>query len=418
MRAVYYRFATYIEKSLRIDAHYFLHGGFWLILTQAILVTSGVVTTALFAHFLSGTDYGIYRYLIGLAVILSSLSLTGLGEAILQSSAKKYYYFYNESLKSNLYYNTPMIFLSLGGGLYYWINQNNILSLGCLLIAILQPIINSFQFIPVFLQGSKRFQESTILQSTKTLFVAALTVSALLLEKNVLILFAVYLVANVLFNILSHLLYRPDRKEPASPEIIEKYLTYAKNTSVRNFVSTLAFRFDTLLIFTRLGALELAIFTIAVIIPEQIKGSFKNIASLLIPKYASHPDFNVLKKSIPKRSLQLFFILLLIAVLYILAAPYVYGLFFPKYQSAVIYSQLFALTFPAYVYYIPLTLLMAKMDEKKMYDFHIRTSVFQLFTVFLFIYFLGLLGAVLARIVVQYSRMAYCFWLVFSERSS
>jgi O-antigen/teichoic acid export membrane protein len=415
---MYYRLADFINKKFRIDAHYFLKGGFWLSITQMIMIASGVVTTALYAHYLSATTYGVYRYLIGLAVIFSSFSLTGLGEAILQTSAKKYFNFYKESLRTNFYYNTLMMLMALVGSAYYWFNQNKVLSLGCVLIALLQPAINAFQYTPALLQGSKRFRESTILQGVRTIVVALVTVGALLLTQNVLILFSVYLGSNLLINLITQLFYKPTESTATPKEAYDQYLAYAKHTSIRNFISTVAFRFDTVLIFTRLGSIELAIFTIATIVPEQIKASFKNIAALLLPKYAAHPDFETLKKGIRKRSLELFFILLFITILYVFAAPFIYSLFFPKYQSAILYSQLFALTFPAYIYFIPLTVMMAKLDEKKLYDFHVRTSIFQFFTVLVLIFFFGLIGAIISRIVVQYVRMAYCYWLTFKAANN
>ena len=68
-----------------------------------MLIVVGIVTSALFAHYLTETEYGVCRYLIGLAAILSSFSYTGIGQSILQRAAIKYYNFYKETLQLSFY---------------------------------------------------------------------------------------------------------------------------------------------------------------------------------------------------------------------------------------------------------------------------------------------------------------------------
>ena len=407
------RLADYLANKYRIDAHYFLKGGFWLTFTQAVVILTGLLVTALFAHILTETDYGSYRYLIGLAIIFSSFSLTGLGEAILQATAKKHFHFYRETTVLNFLYSLPVVIIGLGGSLYYWLNGNTTLGAGCLFIAILQPIINTFQYTPAFLQGSKRFAASTVVQSLRTILVAASTSAALFFTQSVLTIFLTFLVSSVLINIVFYLLYNIAVSARTPDKIRKQYLTYAKNTSFRNFISAIGFRLDTVILFTRFSAIELAVFTIATIIPEQIKATFKSLASLVLPKYAVHPNPEMIKKGIPRRSIQLFLVLCLVTAGYILAAPYIYELFFPKYSEAVIYSQLFALSFPAYAYYVPLTLFMAKLDEKKLNDFHIHTGILQIIIALLLVYPFGIIGAIIARLGIQYLRMMYCFWLTY-----
>ena len=398
---MYTNFANYIEKTFRIDAHYFLKGGFWLTLGQFVSIFFGLITTVLFAHFLSEADYGVYRYLIGIAALLSSFSLTGLGQSILQTAAKKYYGFYKETLKLNFLYNLPITLISLIGTAYYWFNGNATLAIGCALISILQPIINTFQFIPLFLLGSKRFKESTTLQTVRVFAISIVSVIALLMTQSILILFAVYLISYLLTNLISHLIYKAEG-EPTPIDIKAKYIKYAKHTSVRNIIANISQRADLILVFTQLGAVELAIYTIATIIPEQIKGSVKNLSALLLAKYANHPDPSQLRKSVPKRSLQLFTILSVITFLYILISPYVYQLIFPKYETAIFLSQLIALSLPTAVAIIPFGILQAEMKERQLYSINLIFSIGTLLLMLVLTLAFGLIGAVAAKILSRY----------------
>jgi O-antigen/teichoic acid export membrane protein len=393
--------ANFLQKKFNFDAHYFLKGGFWLSLTQGIVVLAGILTTSLFAHYLSETDYGIYRYLIGLAVLFSTFSLTGIGQSILQTAAKKYYGFYQETIRLNFLYSVPISLISVGGAIYYFIKGNSVLSLGCVLIALIQPVTNAFQNTPIFLQGSRRFKEATTAQGIKVVLVAAISVATLFLTENILILLCAYFGSNALLNIALHLIYRPVRSTSTPPDIANQYIRYAKSTSIRNIISSLSNRLDAVLIFTQLGAAELALFTIATIIPEQIKASFKNLASLLLPKYARHEDVTVLKRSVPKRSAQLFLLLCAITILYIFTAPYLYELLFPKYPDAIVLSQLTALAFPTFVLYIPYSILQSRLAESELHKITLYSSIFQVMTIFGFIFFFGLLGAIIARLLYR-----------------
>ncbi|MFT7644515.1 MAG: O-antigen/teichoic acid export membrane protein [Candidatus Paceibacteria bacterium] len=416
MRALFQTISDKLEKRFNTDARYFLNGGFWLTLGQVFITTFGLATTVLFAHFLSETDYGIYRYLIGLAVIFSLFSLTGLDQAILQTAAKKYYGFYQKTLKINLIYSLPITGIAMIGAGYYWFNENTILAVGCLLIAILQPIISTFRFVPVFLHGSRRFKESTIVHTVRMLVISVFSIIALFLTQNILILFAVYLSGLLITNFVSHLIFKP-KTEGVAEDIVTKYLNYAKHTSIRNIIGNAAYRLDSVIIFTQLGAVELAIYTIANIVPEQIKATFKGLASLILPKYAQQDDVELTKKNIPKRGLQLFIIFSIITFLYIALSPFLYTLLFPKYDTAIFFSQLAALSLPAMVAILPCSLLQAHRKERELHSLNIQSSVVTILLTLVLIPSYGLIGAIVAKILSRYFNLALSFFLVYKLKS-
>lgn len=413
---MYKKVANSIQAIFRVDAHYFMSGGFWLFIAQVIGSVFGLLTTILFANVLSENDYGIYRYLISITILISSFSLSGIGIAILQAATKGHFGFAKETLGFSLKYNFGVVVIASIGAVYYFINENLVLAIGCILIALLQPFINSFQFAPHFLQGKKEFRLSSALLIIKSIFVSLSLICGILIFEQVTVLFLIYLFSHLLFDVTSFYFINYRKEFEPTPELTKnKFLSYAKHTSVRNVVSNIAFRIDNILVFTQLGAAELAAFSIANALPEQIKGSFKTVSSLLLPKYANDDTYKVAKKGIPRRSLQFLFMLVLVTAVYCLAAPFIFETLFPKYTDAVLYSQLFALIFPAYIYYLPLTAMMSELNERQLYKFHVNTSIFQLIITFVLIVKLQLLGAVLARMITQYTRSAYCYFLVFKK---
>ncbi len=401
--------ANYLHKILRIDALYFIKGGFWLSVTQAITILAGLITTALFAHYLTEIEYGVYRYLVGLAALLSAFSLTGIGQAILQTAAKKYYSFYQETLKLNFLFSAGIVLSSIFGGAYYWLNGNSTLALGCLIIALFQPLINTFQYTTSYLQGDGQFRTSTIIQTIRTLVVSIASLFALLWTRNIIALFAVLLITTAFINLATHLYCRPKKAGSTPKDISEKYILYAKNSSIRNAVSSIAFRADSLFIFTQLGAAELAIYSIATLVPEQIKGSFKNLSSLLLPKYSAHTNEKILLGGIPKRSFQISMLLLAITIFYIVISPYFYHLFFPKYEISILYSQIYALAFPSFFALIPMTVIQSRLDEKALDHINNQNTFWSLLLVIVLTIFYGIMGAVIGKVVARYLNAFYIY---------
>lgn len=392
-----------------------MRGGFWLSLGQVITLGFGLISTALFAHLLSAQDYGIYRYLIGLSAILASFSLTGLGQSILQATTKNYSGFYKATLKVNFLYSLLITVAGVVMGGYYWFQGNTLLATGCFMVAIIQPLITVFQNTQSVIQGEGRYLESTKQYAFRMAVVTFVSVASLLLTKNILILFFFYLSSLLLVNIISHYSYRPS--DSALPkDVFVKYLSYAKHTSLRNMISNVAQKADTLIVFTQLGAVELALYSIATVIPEQVKGSFKNLAALLLPKYAKYEDSRKLLNSIPRRSLQLFILLLSITCLYIVAAPFIYKILFPKYPDAAFFTQIMALSFPAMVSIIPVSALQSQMAKKKLYQVQILESVFLVFSTTILTITIGVLGAIIAKVATRYATLGYNFYLLYNDK--
>lgn len=402
MRFVIKKISTLLFHYFRIDGHYFFSGTVWLTVIQAITVLGALIVTVVLANALDESEYGVYRYILGIGALLSSFSLTGVGQSVFQTAAQGHKWFYPLGIKKSLMYSLGITLSSLIGSIYYFLQNNIELALGCLLIAIFQPLLNTFQQIFPFLQGERRFRESTILQGIKTLIITIATVGTVYVTQDIFWLVFAYLLSNTATNLATHFLYRPKAVSNVDKAVLTRFMNYAKNTSIRNIISIIAFRIDSVIVFQQLGATQLAIYTIANILPDHIKASFKNIITLLVPKYALHDNMDSIKKSMLKRSLQLLIITVVVMILYIIIAPLIYTLLFPKYHQAILFSQIIVLSFPAMIALIPLSALQAHTKQKELNTLNIQISVVMIITTGLLTTTHGLIGAVLAKILSRY----------------
>jgi len=409
---------TFLSRKLKIDLHYFAKGGFWLLLTQAITILGSLLVAAVFANMLSENDYGTYRYLVALAVLFTTFSLTGMGQAILQTASKGYTEFFPYGIKISLLYNLGITLSGLIGAGYYYLNGNKILALACIFIAFLQPTLSAYQSVVPFLQGLKLFKESALLQVFRVAFLTVASIVTIYITHNVLILFLVFLLSQTIGNILSSLLLRNkiDHKSTLQEDIRIKYLHYAQHSSVQNIIIGIATRLDNVLVFQQLGAANLAIFSIATLISDQIRGAFKNLLTLLIPRFAKHQNIQNNRANIPLRSLQLFGVIVVISVLLMLVLPTIYTLLFPKYIDAIFYSQLLILSLPASISLIPQSALQSHLKAKELYVMNLYGAIFQIAITFALITFFGLIGAIWARIISRYATTILTFYYLFTAK--
>lgn len=85
-------------------------------------------------------------------------------------------------------------------------------------------------------------------------------------------------------------------------------------------------------------------------------------------------------------------------IIYILAAPYIYHIFFPKYADSILYSQIFSISL-FWIVSIPTdAYLLAKKKIKEQYTANIVICVMQTVFLFIGIIFWGLMGLVVAKV--------------------
>lgn len=415
MSWLYRRTVSYVGRKFKIDAHYFLSGGFWLTVLQIITLVGGLVTSVLFSNLLDPSDYGIYKYLIGLGVLLSTFTITGITQSIQQTAIKDYDGFFSFAMRKSAIFSIAIVLSALSISTYYFLKDDMTLGIGCIIIAVFVPLTNIFQNISYYLLGKKRFKEVTIFQGFDTAISTLILICVLFLTKNILILFFVFLFLQSAGNIIQHFFYKP-KKELLLQTIKKQYYSYALHTTIRDIIFNTVYKLDNIIVFTHLGATDLAIYSIANLIPEQIKGTFKNLSSLLLIRYAKHDDLSQIQKSLWGRTFQLFLILSCLTLVYWFISPLIYHLLFPRYESAIIYSQLAALSFPSFVVLIPSSALQAQLKERELHLINFTNAFVLLISLIFFTYSFGLIGAIGARILYRYFNLLISYLLIFNKK--
>ena len=395
-----YQFLRKTQKYTGTDNVYLAKHGSWLFLGQIISASAGLLLAIAFANLLDPTTYGNYKYILSIAGILGIFCLPGMGTAITQAVARGLEGDFRKGFNEKIKFGILGSLASISLGIYYWTQGNTTLPIPLLLIAIFLPLMQASQVYGSLLIGKKLFSYNVRYSCLSHVLSVLSIIITLFATKNLIWLIAVYLTSYTLLNLFFYFFvktkFQPNTKQ--DPETI----AYGKHLSLIGVISTMANYLDKILIFHYLGAIDLAIYAFAIAPPEQIKGVLKNIPSLALPKFAQKTSEEI-KKTIFKKMAKFSLILLPIVGFYILIAPFIYKIFFPQYLNAVFYSQIFAISliFMPFVY-IGTSILQSQKAKKQLYQLNTIAPIIEILLLFLFVYFYGLLGVILAKIISRF----------------
>lgn len=385
------------ERYAKTDLVYLTKNASWLTISQISISAFALLTSVAFAHFIPKDIYGSYRYLLSLFWTLATFSLTGIPAALARAIAKGEDDAYKESLRLSLIWSWPMILISLGLAVYYFAQGNLLLFSGALIIAAVGPLMQPTYLFGSLLEGKRAFRETALAGIVLNLVPMLALVATMFFSQNPLSFLAVYLIANAgtaaLISWFFWKKYRPTEHKPT-----ESLFALGAHFSVMNILAGIAGQIDRLLVFHYLGAVELAVYSFAIALPDQIKSMSNNVATIAFPKFANRP-FKEIQGSFLLRLGGFTLLMTVLAGIYILLAPFAFHVFFPAYTEAIWYSQVYALALIPLASIFPATALQAHAANKELYIFNIVSSVFQIGILFPAIAYYGILGAVIARIV-------------------
>ncbi len=391
------RIITLGERYLKTDVRYLAKGGIWLTIGQVFAAGSSFALSVVFANVLTKDTYGSYKFILSATSIISTFSLTGMGTAVIQAAAQGREGTLAKGVRINLTWGGLIVALAVAvAGYYYW-SGAHILAFAFFLAGVFIPFTNAYSLYSSLLNGRKNFRASTIYWSIGQLLQVGSLIIVAFIHPTVLALittyFAVAAITNAFFY--SYVI----KQSPPNDIVDDKLINYGKHLSLMNFINALANQLDKLLVFHFVGPIQLANYAFAFAIPEQIKGSYKNLFNMALPRYASHSK-EALRASVLDKMLRLTVLTAGLVLAYILVAPLVFNLFFPKYMESVMYSQLYALgllTIPGISLFA--TYFQVQQATKTLYKLNMISNVITIALGIVLISRYGVLGAVIENTI-------------------
>ncbi|MBW9221453.1 oligosaccharide flippase family protein [Methanothermococcus sp. SCGC AD-155-C09] len=396
-----YLIAKKYSSKVGLDLPYFIKGGFWLSFGQFFSILRGFILSVILANMLSKESFGEYSFVLSILILAGIFALPGMNFAIIQSVAKGYEGTYFRALMEVFKYSWIGSFILVGASVYMYFKGNFNLSTIFLTLSVMFPFYSISPYYQSFLNGKKRFDLLSKLSSFFNVLLTLFVVAVVFITKSVFwIVVSIVLIQILICGYFSVFYIRRFIK---NSEIDESSIDFGKGISPSLALTGFANNFDSLIMVHFLGFSELAIFKIVTVIPDQIKIFMDSLAPLILPKMVSK---DVSKKEIMGHFKKFLLLVILLIVIYWIIAPFIFKWFYPKYYDYVWLSMIFHLSFISFLSILPLNYLLKEKEKKFVSKYYNYSSIFLVIASFVFIYYMGLIGAIVAR-------MLYRLFLIF-----
>jgi O-antigen/teichoic acid export membrane protein len=384
------------ERYTKTDMIYLMRGGFWSGVSQTAYIPLAIGLSVAFANLVSPEVYGTYRFVLSLASIIGVFALTGVDLAIPQAVARGYEGMLRSGFATYMRWGWVTFAAAGVGALYYLLNGNTVLGYSLLIIGVCTPLFSGASLYGEYLSGRKEFRLAAMFSILQLVFTTAAVFTTILLSPDVLTLIAVYFVSHTLSALALYLYvswrFRPnDATDPESER-------FGLHLSATNILGTVADQLDKVLVFHFFGAAQLAIYAFATAIPEYLRGSTKVFTTLAVPKYAIR-DRASFDNTMIGKTIVLTLTLGLVVVAYMLAAPYIFELLYPRYLESIPYSQVYALVILAGAGSIPMATLLSQRAVREQYTQSVVNNLVRIGLLLVLSYVYGLWGIIFARVL-------------------
>lgn len=395
------------EKYTKTDMVYLGTNGFWIGVGQLATVLNTLIIMYLFTNYVPMETYGQYKFILSVAGILLLSSLGGFSTALIRFSSRTGNIL-SFTFRIQLMFGVIGSLAASGISLYYYLNDNHIFTIAFLIVALFVPLLESLNLYRYFLQGKQNFKYAEMYNALTHLIAALVLGATILVTDNLLAYvtsyFLAFIIPRTFFFLKTNYQYPSQTNIDTTTQ--EEVVYYGKHFSVMSALQTLSVHIDKILIFHFLGAAPVAIYALSTAIPDSIKGILKNFSFVIFPKFAQSTPRDA-QKQLGKILFLYGSLVTLITIIYIITSPRIFTLLFPLYTDSIFFSQIYSITVLATMSVIPSTFLNAHAQTRTLYYFHIVTVTVRLISVGFGIYFFGLLGAVVARVLTRFVELGY-----------
>ncbi len=405
----------YFSGTVGVDLAYLTRSTFWTTILYAINSLLSLASIYVIARYLPQDIYGTYKYLLALASSFSFLTLSGMNNALIREAAISKVNILETSVKIQLRWNMLYtIAVSLCAVYYAWMG-NYAFALCLALLAIFPAMQYAYNTYGAYLTGKQRIKENAV-----TSIIVAITSSlsilfTILLTDNLVWIMTAYCLGSFIPTFYFYRMINAELKsKPAGEEsiTIKGLLQYARHLTFISAMPIVAAQVDKISIFQLVGPKELALYSIALAVPERIKGYVKSLALTFMPRLSKR-DIGNIHRVFYTRVIQTLVIGFLIAAAYYITVPLVFQYIIPNYVDALPYARGLAITvaFAVVTTYTSNIFRAQKMIREIYYSSifgHLSRIIVYPFLVFFFGTW-GIIYALTAVYVIGFAQNIYLF---------
>jgi len=383
--------------------------------SQIIVVLSGIVNSIIWARFISKETYGQYQLILSFVSIASSFAFTGLAQSLSISAAKNFDGNFIDIVKLKIKISILLAIFLFIFSLYYKNNDPDVAN-GILFMAALFPLLQLKNVRQAWFNGKGWFRWLIGSNIFFSLIAVITLVLAVLLKTTSLndLIFWRQGVVSVLICILLIIMMRWRTNTLKDNAII----TFGLHTSAATLFACLIST-DKYFIHRYVSTADVAVYSVALIFPNQLKALFSIFNQIFIPKLTSANNINEAWMYLKPKLLLLIILFVLIGIIGFVLFPIIIPfLFSEKYIDAIPYSKTLWLFFSMTA---PLTYFSTALRAQQKTVFVYSISILHPLLLFILYYQLisyGVWGIVNAKIIMYFivSLLYASFFFIYLKR--
>ena len=398
-----------LNRFLGTDTRYLMRGSFWLTIGSMSGMLIGLLLSIAYAHYLPKETYGSYRYVLSFVSIVGIFSLPGFGTAITRSSARGFDGTFRRLSRIMFFSSFGISIVCVSVAAFFFFHDQKELTLALVIAGLLMPFVEGMGSWKGYLDGKKQFRNKTVYNITTQIIYGILMAAAVIgsyalgfgLTLTLALLAGTYMFTHALPNLYfyTRTLHSIPREAPEDPGSVR----YGLHLSASSVPATFATYLDGVLLYHLLGPSALAVYSFAILLPEQIKALLATYINVSLPKLAANTADTkaqlIAKKTLPRKIFRASLLSIIIVGGYISVAPFAYHILFPAYVESVPYSQIFALSLILFPFSVFGPSIQMEGSIRKIYLESIAGPLFQILLLIILLPPFGIWGAVWGRVI-------------------
>lgn len=394
------------SKRYGINLGYFIKNGFLLLISQWIFSIRSLVIILLFTNFLGKEIYGQYNFIISVLGIISIFGLPWTYNTIIQSVARGYEGTYAFLLKKIFFFSLiGSVLLVLFAFWIFFLRGFSEYSI-FIILAILLPFYTTSWTYIYFLSWLERFDLRVKYEIITHLIVIWVTITSVYFTKNLMI-----LVTGILLSqILPWLYFQQKLIAGGNTKVDRESFDIGLRLTFFGFLSTVKIYVDKIIISYFFGFTQVAIYSLASAINEQIYAIGKIIGTIIMPKTSNYTkeDIQIHRKRLIIVIFCLFWSLSIgLILLYPYLIPFLFG---ESFYEAILYSQI--LTAFVSIKMVFFILNYIDLSKKDLQSTKFSTTISPIIEIWLMIgcgYYFWIFGIIWARVFGDILNLWYLF---------
>ncbi|MFA6082689.1 MAG: hypothetical protein WC773_04775 [Patescibacteria group bacterium] len=272
----------FLQAQFKFDVAHYLRSGWWSVFSNIVQAASGLILAILFAHLASKEVFGEFQLVVSIISMTAVISLKGLDTVIVRDAAQGKEGILRRASRLRWQWSWLALPVLSGLGCYYWQLGQTRIGFALVLSGLLAPWNYLAPTWEDFVKGRQLWKQYSLFTSLRSGAVLCFVgLSIWLSQGNLLVVFSMYLLINLILNQGLIWFYKRNVK---NDNVNADWKSYGMFLSKLSWLKTIVANLDKVLVGIIISPSALAVYSIALIIPNYLQLAVKGFFQTTSPR--------------------------------------------------------------------------------------------------------------------------------------